>query len=161
VIRRAFAAAAFAALAAVSGPLAADPPPTPVDPLEMTADQLDLDVEAKTALLTGHVKLTKGALTVSCPRVDVRYDQVPHVTWVKGSGGVAADVKGVHAQAPEVELDVTGQTLALRGGVRLTRGEGWITADQATIHVATGKVSMTGVRGSIPVGSAAQPALPP
>lgn len=119
----------------------------------MSAEHLDLDVEARTALLTGGVKLVKGSLTIACPRVEVRYDQVPHVTWARGSGGVVAEVKGVRAEAPEVELDLAVQALALRGGVRLTRGEGWITADQATIQIATGKVSMTGVKGSIPVDS--------
>ena len=144
----------FAAAFAVSGAPVADPLSTGAagEPLEMSAEHLDLDVEAKTALLTGGVKLVKGPLTVSCPRVEVRYDQVPHVTWAKGSGGVVAEVKGVRAEAPEVELDLPGQSLSLRGGVRLTRGEGWITADQATIQIATGKVSMIGVKGSIPVG---------
>ncbi len=119
----------------------------------MSAEHLDLDVEARTAVLTGGVKLVKGSLTIACPRVEVRYDQVPHVTWARGSGGVIAAVKGVRAEAPEVELDLAGQALSLRGGVRLTRGEGWITADQATIQIASGKVSMTGVKGSIPVDS--------
>src|SRR6185312_1416220 len=138
---------------AVAGAPVADPLPTGAarEPLEMSAEHLDLDVEAKTALLTGGVKLVKGSLTIACPRVEVRYDQVPHVTWARGSGGVVAEVKGVRAEAPEVELDLAGQALSLRGGVRLTRGEGWITADQATIQIATGKVSMTGVKGSIPV----------
>ena len=144
----------FAAAFAVSSAPVADPLATAAarEPLEMSAEHLDLDVEAKTALLTGSVKLVKGPLTVACPRVEVRYDQVPHVTWARGSGGVVAEVKGVRAEAPEVELDLPGQSLALRGGVRLTRGEGWITADQATIQIATGKVSMVGVKGSIPVG---------
>jgi len=88
---------------------------------------------------------------VSCPHVDVRFDHVPHVTWVKGSGGVVADVKGVRAEAPDVELDLAKQTLDLRGGVRLTRGGGWLTAERATIHIGTAKVSMSDVKGSIPV----------
>jgi lipopolysaccharide export system protein LptA len=144
-----------AAALAVAGAPVADPLPASAakEPLEMSAEHLDLDVEARTALLTGGVKLVKGSLTIACPRVEVRYDQVPHVTWARGSGGVVAEVKGVRAEAPEVELDLTGQALSLRGGVRLTRGEGWITADLATIQIATGKVSMTGVKGSIPVGS--------
>ena len=119
--------------------------------LEMSAEHLDLDVEAKTAVLTGRVKLTKGAMTVSCPRVDVRYDSVPHVTWAKASGGVVAEVKGVKAQAPDAELDLAQKTLELRGGVRITRGDGWITAERARIDIATAKVSMTDVKGSIPV----------
>ena len=152
---RAPASLLFAAALAVSGAPVADPLPDirAKEPLEMSAEHLDLDVEARTALLTGGVKLTRGSLTVACPRVEVRYDQIPHVTWAKGSGGVVAEVKGVRAEAPEVELDLAGQALSLRGGVRLTRGEGWITADQATIQIVTGKVSMTGVKGSIPVGS--------
>jgi lipopolysaccharide export system protein LptA len=154
VTLRAPALSLFVAVFAAAGPLVADPLPISAgrEPLEMSAEHLDLDVEAKTAVLTGGVKLVKGPLTVACPRVEVRYDQVPHVTWAKGSGGVVAEVKGVRAEAPEVELDLPAQSLSLRGGVRLTRGEGWITADQATIQIATGKVSMVGVKGSIPVG---------
>lgn len=119
--------------------------------LQMSADRLDLDVEAKTALLTGHVRLARGAMTLSCPRVDVRYDHVPHVTWARGSGGVVAEVKGVRAQAPDVEVDLGARTMELRGGVRLTRGDGWITAERASINIATAKVTMSDVKGSIPI----------
>jgi lipopolysaccharide export system protein LptA len=121
------------------------------EPLQMTADRLDLDIEAKTALLAGHVTLRRGPMTLSCPRVDVRYDRVPHVTWARGSGGVVAEVKGVRAEAPEVEVDLASRTMDLRGGVRLARGDGWITADRATINIATGKVSMAEVKGSLPI----------
>jgi lipopolysaccharide export system protein LptA len=140
--------------------LAAEPKaPQPVAqaPLEIHAEHLDLDLEAKSATMTGHVKITKGGLELRCPRVDVRYDQVPHVTWVRGTGGVVAEVKGVRAEAPEVELDVAAQALTLKGGVKVTRGEGWLTAERATVQIATGKVSMTDVKGSLPVGSAEPP----
>jgi lipopolysaccharide export system protein LptA len=50
-----------------------------------------------------------------------------------GSGGVVADVRGVHGEAPEVELDLKRQVLELRGGVKLSRGQGWLQADKATI----------------------------
>jgi lipopolysaccharide transport protein LptA len=144
----ALSAAAF--LSATPGAMSADKAPVE-EPLSMSADRLDLDVEAKTAVLQGHVTLARGAMTLSCPRVDVRYDQVPHVTWARGSGGVVAEVKGVRAEAPEVELDLGARTMELRGGVRLTRGEGWITADRASINIATAKVTMTDVKGSIPI----------
>src|ERR1035438_10484862 len=39
---------------------------------------------------------------------------------------------GVHAEAPEVELDLSKQVLELRGGVRLTRGQGWLQAEKAS-----------------------------
>jgi lipopolysaccharide export system protein LptA len=127
-------------------------PKTPEDEaLSLSADRLDLDVEAKTALLLGHVKLARGPMTMSCPRVDVRYDHVPHVTWARGSGGVVAEIKGVRAEAPDVELDLGARTMELRGGVRLTRGEGWITAERASIDIATARVTMSDVKGSIPL----------
>jgi lipopolysaccharide export system protein LptA len=119
--------------------------------VSLQADRLDIDILAGEATLTGKVTLSKGDLVVSCPRIDLRFDQTPHVTWARGSGGVTADVRGVHAEAPSVELDLGKQVLDLRGGVRLTRGQGWLTADSARIEIATAKVSLTQVKGSIPV----------
>jgi lipopolysaccharide export system protein LptA len=119
--------------------------------VSLQADRLDIDILAGEATLTGKVTLSKGDLVVSCPRIDLRFDQTPHVTWAKGSGGVTADVRGVHAEAPSVELDLSKQVLDLRGGVRLSRGQGWLTADSARIEIATAKVSLTQVKGSIPV----------
>jgi lipopolysaccharide export system protein LptA len=119
--------------------------------VNVQADQLDVDVLKGEAVLTGKVSLAKGDLSVSCPRVDLRFDNTPHVTWARGSGGVVADVRGVHAEAPTVELDLIKQILDLRGGVRLTRGQGWLTADTARIDIGTGKVTLTQVKGSIPV----------
>jgi lipopolysaccharide export system protein LptA len=123
----------------------------PADPVAMQADQLEVDVTAGSAVFTGNVSLAKGDLHVSCPRIEVKFDTSPHVSWARGSGGVAADVRGVHAEAPEVELDLTKQLLELRGGVRLTRGQGWLQAERASIDIATAKVTLTQVKGAIPV----------
>jgi lipopolysaccharide transport protein LptA len=119
--------------------------------VQLAADQLDVDVHAGTAVLTGHVSLVKGTLKVECPRIDVKYDEAPRVTWAKGSGGVTADIRGVHAEAPEVELDLARHVLELRGGVRLSRGLGWLNADKATIDIDSAKVTLKDVKGSIPV----------
>ena len=97
------------------------------------------------------MQLQKGDLSVKCPRVDLKFDTSPHLNLAKGSGGVVADVRGVHGEAPEVELDLKKQVLELRGGVRLSRGQGWIQADKATIELTTARVTATQVKGSIPV----------
>src|ERR1700678_572118 len=121
------------------------------DSVNMQADRLEIDILAGEATLTGNVTLSKGDLVVSCPRIDLRFEHTPHVTWARGSGGVTADVRGVHAEAPSVEVDLAKQVLDLRGGVKLTRGQGWLTADSARIEIATAKVSLTQVKGAIPV----------
>lgn len=119
--------------------------------VSVQADSLDVDVATGTAILTGKVVLSKGDLNVKCPRFDLKFDASPHVRWAKGSGGVVADVRGVHGEAPEVELDMVKQTLEMRGGVKLSRGQGWIQAEKATIDLATAHVTATQVKGSIPV----------
>jgi len=122
--------------------------------VNLQADKLEVDVASGTAILTGKVVLQKGDMSVRCPRVDLKFDSNPHLRWAKGSGGVVADVRGVHAEAPEVELDLVKQILEMRGGVKLSRGQGWIQADQATIELATARVTATQVKGSIPVPKA-------
>ena len=103
--------------------------------VSVQADKLEVDVATGSAVLTGQVVLSKGDMAVRCPRVDLKFDTSPHLNWAKGSGGVVADVRGVHGEAPEVELDLKKQVLELRGGVKLSRGQGWIQADKATIPV--------------------------
>jgi len=119
--------------------------------VRVEAEKLEVDVTEKTAVLTGNVLLAKGDLSVKCPRLDLKFDHTPHLSWAKGSGGVAADVRGVHAEAPEVELDLTKQVLALRGGVKLSRGQGFLQAESATINILTAKVTATQVKGQVPV----------
>jgi lipopolysaccharide export system protein LptA len=119
--------------------------------VSVQADQLDIDILAGQATLTGKVTLSKGDLVVSCPKIDLRFDHTPHLTSAKATGGVTADVHGVHAEAPSAELDLSRQVLDLHGGVRLSRGQGWLTADTARIEIQTARVSLTQVKGSIPV----------
>ncbi len=149
---------AFAALVVLLG-TSLLPSEAEADPLldvgkgdvSVQADKLEVDVATGSAVLTGQVVLSKGDMAVRCPRVDLKFDTSPHLNWAKGSGGVVADVRGVHGEAPEVEIDLKKQVLELRGGVKLSRGQGWIQADKATIELATGKVTATQVKGSIPV----------
>ena len=124
--------------------------------IEVSAERLDVDTKEQTATLSGKVVLTKGTeLSLKCPKIEIRYEAGgPRVNWAKGTGGITADVKGVRGESPEFELDLGKQKLILRGGVRLYRGQGWVTADGADIDLATARVTMTNVKASLPVGGA-------
>jgi lipopolysaccharide export system protein LptA len=119
--------------------------------LDVKADKLDVDIVKGTVVLEGGVRAKMGELEVLCPKVEIRYDEAPKVRWAKGSGGVRARMKGIEAAAQSFEVDVACRTFKLGGGVRLTRGKGWVTADNATIDIATRKVTLNDVKGSIPV----------
>jgi lipopolysaccharide export system protein LptA len=127
--------------------------------VEISAENLDVDTKDQSAVMWGKVVFTKGQdLVLRCPKIEVKYESSgPRVSWAKGSGGVTADVKGVRAEAPELELDLGKQKLWLRGGVRLYRGQGWVAADGAEIDLATARVSMTNVKASLPVGNLKKP----
>jgi lipopolysaccharide transport protein LptA len=122
--------------------------------LDVSAERLEVDVEKGTATLTGNVSVRFGALDVKCPTVDIRYDGSPRVSWARGTGGVTAHLKGIDATASSVEFDAGARTVALHGGVRLSRGRGWLTAEHATVDIASGKVTLQDVKGSIPVDPA-------
>jgi lipopolysaccharide transport protein LptA len=119
--------------------------------LDIRAEQLDVDIARGRALLSGNVSAKLGELEVLCPKVDIRYDEAPKVRWARGSGGVKARLKGIEATADSVELDVARRNVKLAGAVRLTRGRGWVEAERASIDIATSKVTLHDVKGSIPV----------
>ena len=119
--------------------------------LDVMAEKLDVDVDRGTATLNGKVRAKLGELLVECPKVDIRYDSAPNVRFAKGTGGVRAAFRDIVAKAEAVEVDVAKRQLLLSGGVQLTRGRGWVKADRALIDLATRKVSLQAVTGSIPV----------
>ncbi len=123
--------------------------------VSVRAEQLDIDVQKGTATLTGNVVLERGDLTVSCARVDAKYDSAPNITWAIATGGVRAQVRGMAAQAQEAELLMGQRRLELRGGVRVSRGGAWMTAREAEIDLETKRVRLEQVQGAIPFPSAA------
>ena len=68
-----------------------------------------------------------------------------------GTGGVMARLKGIEAGADVIEFDATSRKVSLSGAVRLSRGRGWVRAERATLDIASGKVSLEEVKGSIPL----------
>lgn len=121
--------------------------------LDVTADALDVDIDAGRAVLQGSVAMKLGGLRVECPKVEIGYDTAPTVRWAKGSGGVHAELGGIVADAAIVQVDVKQRRVMLAGGVKLARGKGWVHADEATIDIKTRHVTLRNVKGSIPVNA--------
>jgi lipopolysaccharide export system protein LptA len=119
--------------------------------LDLRADSLEVDMARGTALLEGKVHASLGDLQVDCGKVEVRYDEAPNVRWARGTGGVNARARGFSATASAIEVDVGRRSVRLAGSVKLSRGKGWVTADSATIDLATRKIVLNDVEGSIPV----------
>jgi lipopolysaccharide export system protein LptA len=124
--------------------------------LDVRADHLDVDIAKGTAVLQGNVRAVLGELQVECGKIDVRYDEAPVVRYARGTNDVTVRLKGIEAKAAAFEVDVARRSVRLQGGVRVSRGRGWVTADAAQIDLATRHVTLDAVKGSIPVQAPAR-----
>jgi lipopolysaccharide export system protein LptA len=119
--------------------------------LDISAEQLDVNINQGTATLKGNVRAIMGDLRVECPKVEMRYDEAPQVRWARCTGGVRASLKGIEATSSVMVLDTAARNIRLSGAVRLSRGRGWVQAENASIDIATQHVTLHEVKGSIPV----------
>jgi lipopolysaccharide export system protein LptA len=124
--------------------------------LDVRADHLEVDIAKGTAVLQGHVHAVLGELEVECGKIDVRYDEAPVVRYARGSNDVTVRLKGIEAKAAALEVDVARRSVRLQGGVKVSRGRGWVTAEAAQIDIATRHVTLDDVKGSIPVQAPAR-----
>jgi lipopolysaccharide export system protein LptA len=121
------------------------------DTLDVAAERMDLDMGGRALVLAGNVSARLGELEIACARIDVQYDEMANVRSARGSGGVRAKFRGVQASASTLGLDMKKRTLSLAGRVRVLHGSGSISAESASLDLTTHKLSLTEVRGSIPI----------
>ncbi|MGE0327495.1 MAG: LptA/OstA family protein [Polyangiaceae bacterium] len=125
--------------------------------LELKADSLDLDLEAGTATLQGHVRAELGKLKLRAERVELEYDDAPKVRRVRAIGGVNALYDGARVKASRLEVDVVKNEAELLGGVEVRRGGSQLRAAKARIDLKTKKLKLEQVSGSFAVDSASKP----
>ncbi len=121
--------------------------------LELKADSLELDLEAGTATLQGHVRAELGKLKLRAKRVELEYDDAPKVRRVRALGGVRAYYDGARVEAERLEVDVAKHEAVLLGGVEVRRGASRLKAARARIDLKTRKLKLEQVSGSFEVGS--------
>jgi lipopolysaccharide export system protein LptA len=125
--------------------------PAQGETLDIAADQLNLEIGKGSLVLEGNVRARLGELELSCPRIEVRYDDEHKVRWARGFGGVRAKHRDVVATAASAEIDVGKRVVKLSGSVRLSRGAGFLAAEQAAIDLRSRRISLSRVEGSIPI----------
>ncbi|MCC6644483.1 MAG: hypothetical protein IT374_02795 [Polyangiaceae bacterium] len=129
------------------------------EPVSVTAERLEADLSGKTVSLSGAVTLRRGELSLRAPRVEARLRDGGQVAWARASGGVRLEHQGSHAEAEEVEVDLADRRVELRGRVVVGRGASRVEAERATLDLATSRLSLSQVRGTLapPAASSAAP----
>jgi lipopolysaccharide export system protein LptA len=112
-------------------------------PVEITADQLQLDQAAGTAVFTGGVKVGQGALRMAADRIEVFYVEGAgggsgQVERMQASGNVTLSNGSEAAESERATYEVAGGVIELEGDVLLTQGENALSSQSLRIDLNDG-----------------------
>jgi lipopolysaccharide transport protein LptA len=156
--RASLGAAGLAALDVLVGTAHADPvnaPDASLEEVEVDADRLTLDGSGGAALLTGHVRLRRGALSLTCDRLTTRSDASGALVEARAEGSVRVQRGGLVATAAAARLDLARGEVVLDGPVRLVRAEGTVEGARVVVALSDGRVTVERARGRLRLRAAA------
>jgi lipopolysaccharide export system protein LptA len=117
----------------------------PTAPVEITADQLTVDQDSRSATFSGSVLIGQGSLRVSAETVEVVYDEgTGQIARLTASGGVTFATETEAAEAQNAVYDLLAQELTLTGDVLLTQGNSALSAESMVVNLQTGTARMDG-----------------
>ena len=138
-------------------------------PVEITADRLDLDQSAGSAVFAGQVKVGQGTLRLAADRVEVFYDEsstspTGKVQRMIATGNVTLANGAEAAEADHAVYEVAAGTIAMDGNVLLTQGQNALSSERLDIDLNKGTGRLEGrvqtifVPGTQPGAAARRPA---
>jgi lipopolysaccharide export system protein LptA len=112
----------------------------PDAPVEVTADRLDIDQTAGTALFAGNVVVVQGDLQLTADRVRVEYgdSQPREIARIHAFDNVTLISPTEAAEGQEAVYEVATQTVVMTGDVVLTQELNAVSGDRLVIDLATG-----------------------
>ncbi len=117
----------------------------PSAPVEITADNLSVEQESRTAVFQGNVVLGQGDLRLAANRVQVFYNEASgDIGRLVASGGVTFVTPSEAAEAENAEYNLDQGTLVMSGSVLLTQGATVISADSMRVNLSDGSAQMNG-----------------
>lgn len=120
-------------------------------PIEITADKLDVDQEAKTAVFDGNVDALQGDVRLKAARLTVYYEQAPpgaapSSDGASGAGAPAAPEASAEAAAGADPMAQGGRIkrMEVEGSVFVSSPQETATGDNAVYDVDKGIITLTG-----------------
>ncbi|WP_116086252.1 lipopolysaccharide transport periplasmic protein LptA [Tropicimonas sp. IMCC34011] len=126
---------------------------TPQDgdqPVEVTAEELQLDQAAGTAVFSGNVIVGQGDMRLTAPRVDVTYatdadgNSTGGIDRLHATGGVTLTSGGEAAEGQEAVYTVGSGQVVMTGDVLLTQGQNALAGEKLTVGLDDGQGVMEG-----------------
>ena len=123
-------------------------------PIEISSDSLEVRQKENLAIFRGNVAAIQGRIRLRADRVDVHYRPQGGTDSAGSISGVIAKLDAVGnvfissptetARGKVGVYDVDNKTVALSGGVVLTRGENVLRGERLVINLATGVTKLDG-----------------
>lgn len=117
----------------------------PTAPVEITAENLTVDQDTRSAVFAGNVVIGQGDMRIAAANVRVAYsDATGQVAQLLATGGVTFVTATEAAEAETADYDLTTGLLTLRGNVLLTQGPSAMSAGQMIVDLKAGTAQMQG-----------------
>jgi len=139
---------------------ASRPKPAPV-PLEIQADTLEVQQSKRHALFTGNVRIKRGALILTCQRLEATYDRKGGLSTLLASGQLAISGPDFSATAGSAEYEQDRGILSLKEHPKLKRGTTEVRGTQIQIWLDEERVVIDKAQGTIDPALLLRPASTP
>ncbi|MDP2061815.1 MAG: LptA/OstA family protein [Phaeovulum sp.] len=114
--------------------------------VEISADSLTIDQADGSAVFSGNVVVSQGAMRLAAALVRVEYgnDGQREISRLLASGGVVLASGSDAAEAESAEYTILSGTVVLSGNVVLTQGGNVLSGQRLTVNLTTGTATVEG-----------------
>jgi len=116
-------------------------------PVEVTAESLTVDQADGTAVFSGNVVISQGAMRITAAEVRVTYaegNSDGRVERLEATGGVVLLSSAEKAEAREAVYTIDSGVIVLTGTVMLSQGRNSISAGKMTLNLKSGTAVLDG-----------------
>lgn len=119
------------------------------DSVEVTANRLDVDDQAKVLVFSGNAVARRGAMTIHGDRLTIRYaGEGGEIDQVTAEGHVRIIHEGRTATGEKAVFHQREERIVLSGSPRVTEGENFIQGNEITLFLNDRRSIVTGGGGS-------------
>lgn len=105
------------------------------EPIEIAADEMTVNNDAGTALLTGNVIIIQGDMRLSANVVDVTYTEAGGIDVMVATGNVLFVTPEEEVESERAVYEVKNDMLFLTGDVLMLQGQNVISSDKMDVDI--------------------------
>ena len=118
-------------------------------PVDFEADHIEVQDQAKRAMLTGNVNIRQGDLTLTAARMTIAYTGTvtgghPDINRLDAAGGVTVHSPSENASGAFATYDLNRRIITMLGGVTLNQGANVLRGGRLVIDLASGRSIVDG-----------------